>query len=155
MRRSVARASCCVTSNGERTGERPIIRPRLTEGYVAPTDMRRQLIHADNFFLGQVTLYRASRLRELGGFDVQLGSLSDGMLQRRLAVRWGYVFSPLILGIWRVHGANYSVTSVADPLFVERMIEDSRLRSVRRPATCSPPAMRTCSSAGYASTARD
>ena len=112
--------------NDERTGERPIVRPRLRAGYVAPADMRRQLRYADNFFLGQVTLYRASRLRELGGFDEQLGSLSDGMLQRRLAVRWGYVFSPEILGIWRVHGANYSVTSVADAAVVERMIADSR-----------------------------
>ena len=109
-----------------RNGERPIVRPRGHAGFVSPADMRRQLRYADNFFLGQVTLYRTARLREMGGFDEQLGSLSDGMLQRRLAVRWGYVFVPEILGIWRVHGNNYSVTSVADVNVVERMIADGR-----------------------------
>lgn len=111
---------------GAKAGKRPIIRPRASAGHVSPDALRRQLRHADNFFLGQVTLYRSARLRELGAFDKSLGSLSDGMVLRRMAVRWGYVFTPAVLGIWRVHGRNFSVTSVADPKRVEEMISDGR-----------------------------
>ena len=125
--------------SGRRTGERPIVRPTAFARYMRPADMRRQLRHADNFFLGQVTLYRTACLRELGGFDATLGSLSDSMLQRRLAVRWGYVFVPEILGIWRLHGANYSVSSVMDPGVLEQMIADGRGVLANEPAGLYPP----------------
>jgi|LNFM01.1.fsa_nt_gb glycosyltransferase involved in cell wall biosynthesis len=108
-------------------GERPIIRPTAQARYVPPADVRRQLASADNFFLGQVTLYSRRRLIQLGGFDASLGSLSDGMQQRRLATRWGYVFLPEVLGVWRVHGANYSVASATDPATIEAMVRNARL----------------------------
>ena len=124
---------------GQRAGERPIVRPTGFAGYVTPAAMRRQLQHADNFFLGQVTLYRRSRLEELGGFDASLGSLSDSMLQRRLAARWGYVFVPQILGIWRVHGANYSVASATDPKVLEDMVATARRVLGDEPGSLYPP----------------
>lgn len=108
-------------------GERPIVRPTGRARYVPPADVRQQLAAADNFFLGQVTLYSRRRLIQLGGFDASLGSLSDGMQQRRLAARWGYVFLPEVLGVWRVHGANYSVASATDPATIETMVHNARL----------------------------
>jgi glycosyltransferase involved in cell wall biosynthesis len=122
-----------------KTGERPIIRPAASPGYVSPDSFRRQLRLGDNYFLGQVTLYRRSRLEELGGFDSALGSLSDSLLQRRLAARWGYVFVPDILGVWRVHGANYSVTSATDPAVLEAMIATARRVLADEPAGLYPP----------------
>jgi glycosyltransferase involved in cell wall biosynthesis len=109
-----------------RTGERPIVRPCGTARNIPPIEARRQLEGADNFFLGAVTLYRRARVLELAGFDATLGSLSDGILQRRMAVRWGYAFVPSLLGVWRVHGTNYSVASVTEPATLERLIGISR-----------------------------
>jgi glycosyltransferase involved in cell wall biosynthesis len=125
-----------------RIGERPIVRPCAVARAIAPAEARRHFLCADNFFLGAVTLYRRTRVLELGGFDATLGSLSDGILQRRLAVRWGYAFVPSLLGVWRVHGANYSVESVMKSETLERLIGASRDVFEREPLGLFP--------AGYA-----
>lgn len=90
----------------------------------------------DNFFLGHVTLYRRARVVELGGFDASLGAATDAMLQRRLAVRWGFAFIPKVLGCWRMHGANYSVGSVGAPDSLDRLIE-----ACQRVISAEPPGL--------------
>ena len=118
--------------------ERPIIRPTRTMRYVSASEAAQQLTKADNFFLGPVTLYHRARLLELGGFDEALGALSDGLIQRRLAVRWGYAFTPDILGTWRIHGANYSVTSASDAAVLERLIAAGKALIEREPTGLFP-----------------
>lgn len=109
-----------------RTGTRPIVRPANSRVAFSAGDARAQLAAADNFFLGAVLLYRKSAVQALGGFDARLRSLSDGILQRRLAVRYGYCFVPDVLGVWRVHGENYSVASVTAPETLDAMLAASR-----------------------------
>jgi len=92
-------------------GERPILRPRTTSGYVAPEAMRGLLRRGDNFFLGAAILYRQSALAALGGFDAAVGPACDAMLQRRMAVRDGFAFIARPLAVWRIHGDNYSITA--------------------------------------------
>ncbi|MGM4932801.1 glycosyltransferase family A protein [Tardiphaga sp. 619_E2_N8_5] len=89
---------------------RPIVLPRTTEGFVGPDEYRQLLTTADNFFLGTVSTYRCNAVRALGGFDRELGSFSDAMLARQLSVRHGFGFTPRVLGYWRMHGDNYSMT---------------------------------------------
>lgn len=103
-------------------GTRPLIRPSRVTRSFSPNDARKLLRHADNVFLGPATLYRRAPLAALGGFDEALGSFSDGIVQRRLAVRYGFSFIPRILAEWRIHGENYSVRSVANPSKFEDML---------------------------------
>ena len=128
--------------NDQLLAERPIVRPSISERFVGPAEAKDQLRKADNFFLGAVTLYRRSPLEELGGFDEALGPVSDGLVQRRMAVRWGYAFTPAVLGVWRIHGANYSVTSATDLTKLEHSIAVSKAVLTQEPAGLFP--------AGYA-----
>jgi glycosyltransferase involved in cell wall biosynthesis len=121
--------SACVAligSQGEHLGVRPVLRPILERGYATAKSARSILERGDNFFLGPVTVYRRDRLLELGGFDRTLGASSDGMLQRRMAVRWGFCFIPRILGAWRLHGSNFSAAAVESPEKLDRLIDVNR-----------------------------
>ena len=111
-----------VGSEGKFLGTRPIIRPIRAANYVSAGSARSMLMRGDNFFLGPVTLYRRQRLIELGGFDESLGASSDGIVQRRMAVRWGFCFVPKVLGAWRIHGVNYSVAAVDSPEKLDRLV---------------------------------
>lgn len=115
-----------VDSGRRRLGFRPILRPMLSAEYATAESARSMLARGDNFFLGPVTLYRRQRLLELGGFDHSLGASSDGMMQRRMAVRWGFCFVPKVLGIWRLHGANFSAAAVASPEKLDQLIETNQ-----------------------------
>lgn len=97
-----------------RRSMRPIVLPALRQSFVSPDRFRILLGKADNFFLGTVSTYRCAAVRELGGFDRELGAFSDAMLARRLAVRHGFSFIPRVLGYWRMHGENYSTTTSMD-----------------------------------------
>ena len=94
-------------------GGRPLIYPRWQPGFVSADDYRRLLRGSDNHFLGAATLYRRNALNEIGGFDAELGPTCDGLAARRIAVRKGFCFSPLKLGVWRIHGNNYSLSLVS------------------------------------------
>jgi hypothetical protein len=120
-------------------GFRPVLWPTVRPRYVAPAEARDLLARGDNFFLGAVTLYRRRALIEAGGFEAALGSLADGMLQRRLAVRHGFCFEPQTLGVWRHHASNYSITSVTDPQYLREILEAARACIVAEPAGVFPP----------------
>jgi hypothetical protein len=101
---------------------RPVILPRTDPGYVSAERFRELLRTSDNFFVGTVTLYRREALKSLGGFDPTVGSVSDGLIARRLAARFGFSFVPEILGYWRIHGTNYSVTTATDGAAIDRVL---------------------------------
>jgi glycosyltransferase involved in cell wall biosynthesis len=93
---------------------RPMMLPERRSAFLRPADVRRILGKGDNYFSGNVSLYRLSALRALGGFDERLGSFSDAFLARRLALTFGVFFVAEILGYWRIHGQNYSITTATD-----------------------------------------
>ncbi|MEQ9144263.1 MAG: glycosyltransferase [Parvibaculaceae bacterium] len=97
--------------NDNRTGVRPIFFPSLKPKVFSPAEVRTLLSQSDNHFLGQVTLYRRELLLAAGGFDDSLGSGTDGMVLRDLALEHGFGFVPRRLGVWRLHGENYSHAS--------------------------------------------
>jgi putative glycosyltransferase (TIGR04372 family) len=94
---------------------RPVLLPASRSCYLGPHDVRKSLRQGDNYFSGVVSLYRRSALVALGGFDEQLGSFADAFLARQLALTFGVYFVAEILGYWRVHGQNYSLTTATDP----------------------------------------
>ncbi len=96
----------------ERNNLRPPIIPSAEPRYF-PSEMYKRLLRSgDNYHIGTVTLYRRTALMAFGGFDPGLESLADGVLARQIALRYGFSFIPEVLGYWRRHGDNYSVTTV-------------------------------------------
>ncbi|MBM3542911.1 MAG: glycosyltransferase [Alphaproteobacteria bacterium] len=102
---------------------RPAILPTTSAGYVSAQRFRQLLSYSDNFFSGTVTLYRQAALAALGGFNPTLGSLTDSFAARRLAARFGFGFIPEVLGFWRYHGANLSISVANDSEAVEKLID--------------------------------
>jgi glycosyltransferase involved in cell wall biosynthesis len=107
---------CCeIIGTTETRALRPMMLPAPASGFLRPDDVRRILLAGDNYFSGTVSLYRRSAIQALGGFDETLGSFSDAFLARQLALTFGFFFVAEILGYWRIHGQNYSTTTVTDP----------------------------------------
>ena len=131
----------CVEVFGQPGGRqlRPPILPRSTSGYVSPDEFRELLQIGDNYFLGTATLYRRKIVVELGGFDEQLGSVCDGFLSRQIAARHGFGFIPEVLGYWRMHGHNYSVSTATDPQALEKSIRLMQASLRREPPGIFPP----------------
>jgi hypothetical protein len=100
--------------------------PAQASAMLSPPDVRRILLAGDNYFSGTVSLYRCAALRDLGSFDVKLGSFSDAFLARRLALTYGFYFLAEILGYWRIHGQNYSTATATDPLKLADRLADVR-----------------------------
>jgi glycosyltransferase involved in cell wall biosynthesis len=94
---------------------RPMMLPERRSALLSPADVRSILRTGDNYFSGNVSLYRRSAIEALGGFDQKLGSFSDAFLARQLALTFGVFFVADILGYWRIHGNNYSMTTATDP----------------------------------------
>jgi glycosyltransferase involved in cell wall biosynthesis len=126
------------TKDGKSLGTRPLFLPTLTSTYTSAGETRSLLEQGDNFFLGPVTIYRRSTLLALGGFDSELGSVSDGFVQRQLALRHGFCFLPKITGVWRIHDSNYSITSVTDPAHLEKLLVATKAAIEREPPEIFP-----------------
>tara|TARA_R110002074_G_scaffold402283_1_gene606106 strand:+ start:6212 stop:7276 length:1065 start_codon:yes stop_codon:yes gene_type:complete len=109
--------------NDRITGARPILFPTTRPAYISAERFRHMLSSSDNHFLGAATLYRRDTLLAIGGFDSALGPMCDGVSARRLAARHGFCFTPGPLGMWRVHGRNYSLAMVSSAEITARITE--------------------------------
>jgi glycosyltransferase involved in cell wall biosynthesis len=113
-----------VDRDGRVVGYRPLVPPRTTSGYMSPDDMRREIRHSDNWFVGSSVVYRHTRIAELGYFDASLGTLCDGLATRLLGFRHGFYFDPNALAVWMVDPESLSSqTSLS-------VTESSRVRDV-------------------------
>ncbi len=108
-------------TNGARE-TRPIVLPSTRPRLISAPEFQGMLRSNDNMFLGTVMLYRREVLQAIGGFDVHLGSLADGMAARLIAAQHGFCFVPRVLGFWRIAEANYSVLSSTDPETVMKLV---------------------------------
>lgn len=100
--------SALVDQTGQIVGYRPIIPPRPTSGCVSPAEMRREIRHSDNWFVGPSVVYRRRLLAEIGYFDESLGSLTDGLTVRLLGFRHGFYFDAAVLAVWMVYPTSLS-----------------------------------------------
>jgi GT2 family glycosyltransferase len=116
---------------------RPMMLPAPKSTALSPADVRRALLAGDNYFPGTVSLYRRSAIQALGGFDEGARSFADALLARQLALSFGFYFIADILGYWRIHGDNYSMTSAADPAALSAMV--ARIRDHIAGSDLFPP----------------
>jgi len=105
---------------------RPMMLPERRSALLGPADVRTILRTGDNYFSGNVSLYRRSAIEALGGFDEKLGSFSDAFLARQLALTFGVFFVAEILGYWRIHGHNYSTTTATDAKALSERLAEIR-----------------------------
>jgi GT2 family glycosyltransferase len=105
---------------------RPMMLPAPQSAALAPAEVRELLLSGDNYFPGTVSLYRRNAVLTLGGFDESVGSFADSLLARRLALSFGFYFIADILGYWRIHGQNYSMTTATDPTALSATIAQIR-----------------------------
>lgn len=112
-----------VDPNGKMQGVRPAVRMCNQSRYFSPNAVKRNLEHSDNLFLSVVTLYDKKSLLSVGGFDERIGPFCDSFALRQIALRYGFVFVPKILGVWVRDPKSYSQSLVNNLDLQEKLIE--------------------------------
>ena len=81
---------------------RPAVRPRMRAGRIDVPRVRQLLRSTDNWILTGSTIFRRECVDWAGGFDARLGSFADGFIARKIALRYGFYFEPMIVASWVV-----------------------------------------------------
>lgn len=100
--------------------------PCLRSCFIRPERAARLIERHGNWIIGGTTIYRTERLREIGGFNGNLGGFADSLAARRLALTYGAVYVPEVFMYWRRDSDSVSgkaLASEADQLSVYRHIE--------------------------------
>ena len=112
-----------VDPNGKKQAVRPSVRICNQSRYLSPNAIKRTLEQSDNLFLSVATLYDKESLLSVGGFDERLGPFCDSFALRQIALRYGCVFVPKILGVWVRDPKSYSQSLVNDSDVQEKFID--------------------------------
>jgi glycosyltransferase involved in cell wall biosynthesis len=107
-------------------GLRPVVSPRYQSGYLSPAEVRREIRHTDNWFVGPSVIYRREPLAAIGYFDESLGTLCDGLATRLLAFRHGFYFAAEVLAVWTVDSSSLSAKSSLSVTESRRVIDVGR-----------------------------
>jgi glycosyltransferase involved in cell wall biosynthesis len=89
-------------------GMRPAVWPRMTAGRVDAPRARRLLKTTDNWILTGSSVFCRKSILWAGGFDSKLGPFADGMLGRKLALKFGFFFEPKPVATWVVFSDSQS-----------------------------------------------
>ena len=89
---------------------RPAVRPRMRAGRIDVPRVRQLLRSTDNWILTGSTIFRRECVDWAGGFDARLGSFADGFIARKIALRYGFYFEPMIVASWVVFPDSVSRT---------------------------------------------
>jgi glycosyltransferase involved in cell wall biosynthesis len=101
-------------ATGRELGTRPVVRPLRTGGPLCAKEVENLLKRADNFIHTGSTIFRRRVLLKKGGFVVEAGSFSDGLLARKVALTEGMWFMPTPVAIWCIHASGLSRVTALD-----------------------------------------
>jgi glycosyltransferase involved in cell wall biosynthesis len=87
---------------------RPAVWPRMSRGRIDPARVRRLLKTTDNWILTGSSIFRRECVLWAGGFDNGLGPFADGMLARKLALKFGFFFEPEPVATWVIFSDSQS-----------------------------------------------
>ncbi len=96
-----------------RISMRPIIQPKIVNSFMNPASVEREFRDNDNWILTGTAVYVTEMIYKEGGFVAELEAFADSMLARKLAFKYGCVFSPYIGLKWNVskHGFSREIFS--------------------------------------------
>ena len=89
-------------------GFRPIVRPSRKAGPISAGEVAKLLARADNFIHTGSAVFRTRSALAKGGFVIETGSFSDGLLARQIALTEGMWFAPTPVSRWFVHSSGFS-----------------------------------------------
>ena len=93
---------------------RPAVWPRMNAGRVDPAGVRRLLKTTDNWILTGSSIFRRECVLWAGGLDNTLGPFADGMLGRKLALKFGFFFEPKPVATWVIFSDSHSRSTALD-----------------------------------------
>ena len=93
---------------------RPAVRPRMRAGRIDVPRVIQLLRSTDNWILTGSAIFRRECVDWAGGFDARLGSFADGFIARKIALRYGFHFEPMIVASWVVFPDSVSRTTARD-----------------------------------------
>jgi glycosyltransferase involved in cell wall biosynthesis len=93
---------------------RPAVWPRMNAGRVDAARVRRLLKTTDNWILTGSSVFRRESVLWAGGFDSKLGPFADGMLGRKLALKFGFFFEPKPMATWVIFSDSQSRHTALD-----------------------------------------
>jgi glycosyltransferase involved in cell wall biosynthesis len=100
--------------------------------YVEPGECLKRLMRDGALFGGNGAMYRARRLKEIGGFASELGSFCDGYAVQQLALSDGVCIVPEELASWRQRATSYAASSRANPKAILGIIDAIEKRADRQ-----------------------
>jgi glycosyltransferase involved in cell wall biosynthesis len=93
---------------------RPAVRPRMRAGRIAAAHVQQLLRATDNWILTGSTIFRRECAVAAGGFDARLGTFADGLLARKVALKFGFFFEPKLVATWVVFADSASRRTALD-----------------------------------------
>lgn len=102
-------------AGGHRIGTRPPVRPRYRAGPIDARRTQRLLARSDNWILTGAAVFRRDAVAWAGGFDERMGSFADGIMTRKLALTFGFYFSPRVVLTWNIFPNSVSRRTASDP----------------------------------------
>jgi glycosyltransferase involved in cell wall biosynthesis len=93
---------------------RPAVRPRMRAGRVDAERVRQLLRSTDNWILTGSTIFRRECVIWAGGLDDRLGSFADGLLGRKVALKFGFFFEPRVVATWVIFADSHSRRTALD-----------------------------------------
>lgn len=103
-------------------GLRPPVMPISRAGFVDPAATGRLLARSDNWILTGSAVFRRGAIADAGGLDEELGSFADGYLARKVALMFGFCYTPQVVAAWCVHPSGLSRSAALDPERAGRML---------------------------------
>jgi glycosyltransferase involved in cell wall biosynthesis len=93
---------------------RPAVRPRMSAGLVSAAAVSELLRSSDNWILTGSAVFRRECVTWAGGFDGRLTTSADGLMARKIALRYGLYFEPRTVATWVVFPDSASRQTARD-----------------------------------------
>lgn len=93
---------------------RPAVRPRLRAGRIDAAQAQDLLRSTDNWILTGSAIFRRDCVTWAGGFDARLTTSADGLMARKIALRYGLYFEPRMVATWVVFPDSASRQTARD-----------------------------------------
>lgn len=100
----------------------------LSDAFFSGQQCRQMVRDFGNWLTGQTTVYRREALLEAGALDPSLKGLNDLLAAQVVASRYGAAFSPVPVGVMRIHAGAFLPETLKNTAELERILGEVRRR---------------------------